>query len=192
MAEGGDVATLRLARLVDLKDAGTQAHSRRVALMAYRLSFELGFTPVDCERIRRAAQVHDVGKIGISETILQKPDRLTPDEYRVIKTHPATGVTLLANHAFDDEQREWVLHHHERPDGLGYPDGLTIEQLSDGAAIICLADCWDVMISERPYKAPMPVAEAVREVQRNCNKQFLHHVVSALERVLVPEWSVRA
>ena len=108
---------------MDAKDGSTHDHAQRVANIAERLAEQLGWPPERCARLREAALLHDVGKIGIPDAVLAKPGALTDDEYTLIKTHPTIGARI-AEEVLDAEQVSWVQHHHERPDGLGYPDGL--------------------------------------------------------------------
>lgn len=179
------LAIRRMVRLVDLKDSGTQRHSERVAVKARKLALAAGWSERDAERLKKAGCVHDVGKIGIPQEILQKPARLTGDEFKLIKLHPEIGVEMLRSYGlFDSEQIDWVLHHHERADGNGYPDGLCRAELSDGAKLLALADSWDVMVSSRPYKKAMAVNDAVLEVQRMCGKQFCIEAVRALDKLV--------
>lgn len=179
------LAIRRMAHLVDLKDAGTQRHSERVADKACRLALAAGWTEEDAHRLYLAGFVHDVGKIGVGEAILCKPARLTAAEYRIIQLHPTLSVEMMMSlDSFDDEQHEWVLHHHERPDGRGYPDGLADGQITDGAALMALADSWDVMVSDRPYKKAMQVEDALVECHRVCGAQFTERAVRALDHLL--------
>ena len=113
-----------LVRAVDAKDTSTHDHGQRVANIAERLAEQLGWAPERCARLREAAVLHDVGKIGIPDAVLTKPGALTDEEYALIKTHPELGARI-ADEVLDAEQVSWVRHHHERPDGLGYPDGIT-------------------------------------------------------------------
>lgn len=179
------LAIRRMAHLVDLKDAGTQRHSERVAEKVCRLALAAGWSETDAHRIYLAGHVHDVGKIGIGEAILCKPAALTAAEYRVIQLHPALSVEMMLSlDSFDEEQREWVLHHHERPDGRGYPDRLIADQITEGAALMALADSWDVMVSDRPYKRAMQIEDALVECHRVCGTQFTFGAVRALDQLL--------
>jgi HD-GYP domain-containing protein (c-di-GMP phosphodiesterase class II) len=174
-----------LARAVDAKDSATGDHSLRVARLVERLARAAGWDEEDANALAMAGLVHDVGKLGIPESVLLKPGKLDEDEYRLVKHHPHVGAEMLANDGpqWTPLQVEWVLHHHERPDGRGYPDGVDQADLSDGAALLALADSYDVMTSARPYKPAMPPAVALVEVERLCGRQFVHFAVRALERV---------
>lgn len=174
-----------LARAVDAKDPDTAQHSARVARLACRLARAAGWTEVNAQRLRSAAYVHDVGKLGVSTATLRAARRLTSDERRRVELHPEVGATMLGNDGpqWDLEQIEWVKHHHERPDGNGYPDGQTRSEITEGAALLALADSFDVMISARPYKEPKPIDQAIHEVAYLCGVQFMHFAVTALESV---------
>jgi HD-GYP domain-containing protein (c-di-GMP phosphodiesterase class II) len=127
--------------------------------------------------------VHDVGKIGVPDSILFKPERLTADEYREIMRHAAIGAEILAD-VLLPAQVAWVRGHHERWDGRGYPDGLAGEEIPDGARVLALADAWDVMTSTRPYHSPLTTAEALRECERCSGVQFAPEAVTALTRLI--------
>jgi HD-GYP domain-containing protein (c-di-GMP phosphodiesterase class II) len=175
-----------LARAVDAKDSGTHDHSERVARLAARLAV-CDFWPDPRVRlIELAGYVHDVGKLGIPAEVLQAPRRLTPAERHQVELHPGAGFEMLASDEgrWTSEQLDWVRHHHERPDGKGYPDGLGLHDLSAGAQLLALADTWDVMTSTRPYKVAVGQDEALAEVRDLCGLQFTHRAVRALERLL--------
>lgn len=174
-----------LARAVDAKDPATAEHSARVARLAYRLAQCAGWPDVDARRLRDAGYVHDVGKLGLPTATLRAARRLTSDERRLVELHPEVGATMLGNDGpqWDLEQIEWVKHHHERPDGNGYPDGLSRSEISDGAALLALADSFDVMISDRPYKAGKPISQAIDEAVYLCGVQFVHFAITALEAI---------
>jgi diguanylate cyclase (GGDEF)-like protein len=168
-----------LARAVDARDPFTQRHSERVAELAARLAEHLGWSADRVKRLREAGLVHDVGKIGISDAILLKPARLTPEEYARVKTHAALGAQIVSE-ALSAEQVSWVRHHHERHDGAGYPDGLAGEGIPDGARLLSLADAWDAMISKRPYRQSRTPSAALAECRRGAGGQWSPEVVAAL------------
>jgi putative nucleotidyltransferase with HDIG domain len=171
-----------LARAIDAKDPATIRHSERVAALACELAVECGWTAADVARLHDAAVVHDVGKIGVPDAVLSKPERLTADEYEVIKRHADLGARIVAG-MLDPEQVAWVRGHHERHDGRGYPDGLAADAISEGARLMALADAWDAMTGARVYSRPMSAADALAEVRRNDGAQFHPDAVAALERV---------
>ncbi len=133
--------------------------------------------------LREAGLVHDVGKIGIPDAILFKADRLTPEEYAEITRHAAIGAGMVAD-VLTPEQVAWVRGHHERWDGGGYPDGLSGDAIPQGARILALADAWDVMTSERPYRKPLSIADALEECRRCNGTQFSPEVMRALEQLV--------
>lgn len=178
------VNTVRaLARAVDAKDPTTQRHSERVGEVARALALELGWARLDAHRLYEAALVHDVGKIGVPDAILFKPEPLTWDERTQIQTHSLLGAQIVSG-ILSDEQVAWVRGHHERIDGTGYPDGLTGDEISEGARILALADAWDAMRSARPYSDALPVQEALGRCIESRDTQFWGPAVDALERMI--------
>ena len=160
-----------LARAVDARDPHTQHHSQRVAALAMALARELGWPNDSVARLHEAALLHDVGKIGVPDAILLKAAKLDAAEFTVITGHAALGAAI-AGEVLTAEQTRWVRGHHERIDGTGYPDGLAGNEVCEGARILALADAWDAMTSERPYKDAMPMAEALEECRRQAGSQF--------------------
>jgi diguanylate cyclase (GGDEF)-like protein len=171
-----------LARAIDARDVSTREHSERVAALTARLAEHCGWTPDRVALLHEAALVHDVGKIGIPDAILLKPSRLTPEEYEVIKQHAELGSRMVED-VLDAEQVEWILSHHERPDGGGYPRGLTAEAMSEGAALLAAADAFDVMVSARPYSPGRSIDDALQECRDLVGRQFTLAAVLALEGV---------
>ena len=168
-----------LARAVDAKDTDTLLHSERVADLAVALAGALGWDGERLVRLREAGLIHDVGKIGVPDSILFKPDRLTPAEYEEIMRHAAIGAEMVAD-VLSAEQVSWVRGHHERWDGRGYPDGLAGEAIPDGARVLALADAWDVMRSRRSYHEPLEIEEALAECRRCAGTQFSEEAVAAI------------
>ncbi len=184
MARSRALAGLRaLAQAVDARDPTTLAHSERVARLAARLAAELGWPGADCERLREAGLLHDVGKIGIADAVLFKPGRLTPDEYAQIKRHVQLGVQIVSE-VLDERQVTWVRQHHERLDGGGYPCGVGREELDEGSLILAAADAWDAMTAPRVYRAPLSLEVARGELRSQTGTQFAPHVVAVMERLL--------
>jgi diguanylate cyclase (GGDEF)-like protein/putative nucleotidyltransferase with HDIG domain len=169
-----------LARAVDAKDPSTRRHSERVAALAEAIARTLGWGVERVALLGEAALVHDVGKIAVSDSILFKPEVLTEAEMAKVSLHSALGAEMLSD-VLSPEQASWVRAHHERWDGLGYPDGLAGEAVPEGARILHLADAWDVMTSNRPYVAPMVPEVALAECRRLAGAQFWEAAVSALE-----------
>jgi len=157
----GIVATLIEA--VEAKDRFNRGHSRRVAELARRFARRLGFPARECELLETAAKLHDIGKIGIPEEILNKAGRLTRDEFDIIKSHPVIGEQILMPLDFLTEARPIVRHHHERWDGDGYPDRLQGKEIPRGAALLAIVDAFDAMTSNRPYRDGM-APEYAREI----------------------------
>ena len=179
-------AAASLARAVDARDVYTGSHSQRVAELAARTARRLGLADEEVELTRLAASLHDLGKLAIPEEILRKPGPLTEPERIVLERHPQIGFRMLESLGVDPVA-DWVLHHHERWDGSGYPDGLPGERIPLGARIIFVADAYDAMISERVYRRRVSPTEAIAELDRCAGTQFDPHVVNALAKELALE-----
>jgi HD-GYP domain-containing protein (c-di-GMP phosphodiesterase class II) len=163
---------LSLTSAVDAKDAYTCGHSERVALVSRHIAQQSGLTDKDVEQVYMAGLLHDVGKIGVPESVLQKPGRLTPEEFEQIKRHPAIGAKILQDVKQIQGIIPGVLHHHERYDGKGYPDRLAGERIPLMGRIICLADCFDAMTSSRTYRKSLPIEVAMAEIRRCAGTHF--------------------
>lgn len=161
-----------LATAIDAKDPYTQGHSRRVTEYSVAIAEELNMTRKEIENVRYAGLLHDVGKIGIKDSIIRKPGRLTDEEYAIIKKHPAIGAKILRPVDFLADKIPGVLHHHEYYDGRGYPDHLTSETIPLDGRIICVADAFDAMTTNRPYRKGLTVKTAIGELQKFSGKQF--------------------
>jgi putative nucleotidyltransferase with HDIG domain len=161
-----------LTSAIDAKDSYTLGHSERVTALSVELAKIVAFTPECLENIRIAALLHDIGKIGIPEAILNKPGRLTNEEFEVIKSHPAMGVRILDKVEFLKEIIPIILHHHERFDGRGYPAQLTGDAIPFPARILSIADTFDAMTSDRPYRKALSYQEAMDEIIRCKGTQF--------------------
>ncbi len=172
-----------LAAALDAKDSYTHGHSRRVTSLALALGRELGITENELYILKHAALLHDIGKIGISESILQKPSRLTDDEFDCIKNHPSTGAKILESVEFLKNVCLQIKYHHERFDGKGYPDGVKGRDIPLGSRIIALADTYDAITSTRPYRKGLPHEVALEEVKRCSGSQFDPEVVDAFVRI---------
>ncbi len=168
-----------LAAAVDAKDPATHDHSRRVAEIAKILAQRLNLPDREVERIELAALLHDVGKLAVPDEILRKPEKLSPGEWSLVQAHPLIGAEILSTHPQLREIVPLVRAHHERWDGRGYPDGLSGEAIPLGAAIIGLADAFDTMISDRPYRTALRLSDAVEEIRRCRGTQFHPAVVDA-------------
>jgi diguanylate cyclase (GGDEF)-like protein/putative nucleotidyltransferase with HDIG domain len=176
-------AAASLARAVDARDVYTGSHSQRVADLAARTARRLGLPEEDVELTRLAASLHDLGKLAIPEEILRKPGPLTEPERMVLERHPQIGFRMLESLGVDPVA-DWVLHHHERWDGSGYPDGLPGDRIPLGARIIFVADAYDAMTSERVYRRRVAPEQAVAELERCAGSQFDPEIVSALANEL--------
>ena len=161
-----------LTSAIDAKDSYTHGHSERVTQLSIELAREVSLSAEAIEEIRLAGTLHDIGKIGIPESILNKPGRLTDEEFGVIKSHPDLGVRILANVDFLSKIIPGIKHHHERYDGHGYPTGLKGEEIPLSARIICVADTYDAMTSDRPYRKAMDTRTGLEEISRCRNSQF--------------------
>ena len=168
-----------LARAIDAKDPSTREHSERVAALAARLAQLRGWSAERVALLHEAALVHDVGKIGIPDAVLLKPGRLDAAEYEQVKQHAALGARIVAD-VLDAEQVAWIRSHHERPDGRGYPDALQGAEIPEGAALLAVADCFDVMTVARPYSRPKSEADALAECRSLVGAQFTSAAVAAL------------
>lgn len=171
--------THTLVGAIEARDAYTSGHSDRVALMGRRLAAQLGLSPEQCQDIFLCGLLHDIGKIGIPDHILQKPGRLTDEEFDVIKQHPEVGARLLRGLKPLEKLLPGVLHHHESYDGRGYPYGLQGEEIPLMARILAVADAFDAMTSDRPYRDGMPVAKAASILEEGRNQQWDGRVVQA-------------
>jgi diguanylate cyclase (GGDEF)-like protein/putative nucleotidyltransferase with HDIG domain len=172
-------AAASLARAVDARDVYTGSHSQRVADLAARTARRLGLADEEIELTRLAASLHDLGKLAIPEEILRKPGPLTEPERMVLERHPQIGFRMLESLGVDPVA-DWVLHHHERWDGSGYPDGLPGDRIPLGARIIFVADAYDAMTSERVYRRRVAPEQAVAELERCAGSQFDPEIVAAL------------
>jgi diguanylate cyclase (GGDEF)-like protein/putative nucleotidyltransferase with HDIG domain len=172
-------AAASLARAVDARDVYTGSHSQRVADLAARTARRLGLPEEEVELTRLAASLHDLGKLAIPEEILRKPGPLTDPERMVLERHPQIGFRMLESLGVDPVA-DWVLHHHERWDGSGYPDGLPGDEIPLGARIIFVADAYDAMTSERVYRRRVDPEQAIAELRRCAGSQFDPGIVNAL------------
>ncbi len=176
----GVMALRALARAVDAKDPSTARHAERVAEVAVRLGSHLGWSQDRLILLEEAALLHDVGKIGVADALLFKPQRLSPQELTEVQMHARLGAEIVSD-VLRPEQVTWVRSHHERWDGLGYPDCLSGMDVPDGARILAVADAWDAMTSVRVYGAPRSPVEALQEVRDCSGTQFDPHVADALD-----------
>ncbi|MCK5219514.1 GAF domain-containing protein, partial [bacterium] len=168
-----------LAAAVDAKDHYTHGHSNKVMAFSAIIAQELGLNEKEIEKIKFSALLHDVGKIGISEGVLNKPSGLTEREFDIIAMHPILGVSIVQNIESLKDLIPIILHHHERYDGGGYPEGKSGYSIPLGARIVAVADAWDVMTSERAYRRALPREFAIAELRKCSGGQFDPEVVKA-------------
>jgi putative nucleotidyltransferase with HDIG domain len=173
-----------LAAALEAKDAYTGGHAQAIAALADAVGEEVGLCPRDRRALRLGALLHDVGKIGIPERILNKPDRLTDEEYAVMKRHTEIGAEIITGIPGLAEVAALVRWSHERWDGRGYPDGLAGSAIPLGASIIAVCDAYHAMTEDRIYRRALPVEAAVAELRRCSGTQFSPGVVEAFVRVL--------
>jgi putative nucleotidyltransferase with HDIG domain len=164
-------------QLLDLKDLNTGVHSTRLAEWALHVAGELGLDQSYLGDIEVAALLHDIGKIGISDAILNKPAKLTAEEYELMKKHPEYGWAVLRQVPGMERASLIILHHHESYDGKGYPGGLKGEEIPIGSRIVSVIDAFDAMVSSRPYRQGLPFEEAERRLLQASGTQFDARVV---------------
>jgi HD-GYP domain-containing protein (c-di-GMP phosphodiesterase class II) len=156
---------LGLANALEAKDPYTRGHSERVGALARRMALAAGMPAATADIIAQAGLLHDLGKIAIPEGVLRKPGSLTDEEWAVMRRHPVVGAQIVAPLEFFAEGAVILRHHHERHDGSGYPDGLHGDLIPLGARIVAIADVYDALTSDRPYRARLSHADAVRRLE---------------------------
>ena len=176
-------ALLTLAEALDVRDTGSATHCQRVGRFAELTARELGLPPEAVERVRLAGILHDVGRVAMPDSVVAKSGPLTPDEWSWVRAHPAIGARMVETTEYADI-RSWILFHHERPDGRGYPEGRRAEDIPIESAIIAVADAYEAMTTERPYRAALGPQEAADELRREAGRQFHPDVVEALLRAV--------
>src|SRR5215210_6564274 len=174
---------IALAEALDIRDTGTGQHSHTVGRYAELMARELGLEEEHVERVRVAGVLHDIGKIGIQDSVLSKPGPLDADEWQEMYTHPEIAARLLSRAEFAD-LRAWILAHHERPDGLGYPHGLTGADIPVEARILAVADAYEAMTADRIYRPSLGAELARAELKAGSGRQFDTDVVAAFVRAL--------
>lgn len=175
-----DSLILSFVNALDAKSHWTKGHSMRVKQYSLLLAQELGLNEAQLELLSISALLHDIGKIGTYDDVLNKVEVLTPEEFELIKKHPANAVTILSPIKKFQVFLPYIRGHHERMDGHGYPDGLVGEEIPLLARIICVADAFDAITSARPYKTQMTKVEGVNEIQKKARTQFDPRIVAAL------------
>jgi diguanylate cyclase (GGDEF)-like protein len=179
-----ELATLlNLAEALDVRDSGSATHSQRVGRYAELIARELGLPADAVERMRIAGILHDVGRVGVPDELLGKSGPLSDDDWEWVRAHPAVGARMLETTDFGDIG-EWILAHHERPDGTGYPSGLPADEIPLEASILAVADAYEAMTAERPYRPSLDPVAATDELRRGAGRQFDARVVDAILRVV--------
>ena len=165
-------ALLALSDAIEARDPYTRGHSARVARMAQAVGIRLGCDETRLGLLRLCGALHDVGKLFVPETVLNKPGPLTPEELAEVRAHPEAGARMVALDRSLRPALPGVLYHHERWDGGGYPTGRAGTEIPFEARILAVADCFDAMTSDRPYRAALPAEQAIDEVDRCRGSQF--------------------
>lgn len=168
------------SNFIDAKDPYTKGHSARVAYYSRKIAEKMDFTADEIDNIYYIALLHDVGKIVISDDILMKPGKLTPEERKIIETHTVRGATILKDFTAIESIVEGAMYHHERYDGNGYPNGLSGDDIPLISRIICVADSYDAMNSDRCYRKALSKESIIQELENNCDKQFDESIVRIL------------
>jgi putative nucleotidyltransferase with HDIG domain len=177
-------AIMALILSQEAKDHYSYGHTSRVTKYSVELAKELRLPEHIVDTIERAAKLHDIGKIGIKDSILFYEGRLSEKDYEVIKTHPVKSVNILEPLKFLQEEKGMILHHHERYDGKGYPQGLKKDQIPLGARIIAIADSFDAMSSDRVYRKQLSKQAVIKELQDNSGTQFDPHLAKVFLSII--------
>ena len=170
---------LGLANALEAKDVYTRGHSERVGASSRRLAITLGLPPAEVEVIARAGLLHDIGKIGIPEAVLRKTGPLSPEEWEVMRRHPEIGAQIVAPFEFFTAGAVVIRHHHERVDGSGYPDRLAGAAIPLGARIVAVADVYDALTSDRPYRSAMSSDAARAHLEAQAGRGLDEEIVGA-------------
>jgi len=176
---------IALSKAIDARDTYTAGHSERVTQLSLKIGKVLALSPHQLNTLEIAALFHDVGKIGIPDQVLNKPGKLTAEEFNQIKEHPSIGVDILKTIEFLDKTFPMILHHHEKYDGSGYPSGISGESIPFESRIICVADSYDAMTSDRPYRKGLSHDVAVNEIIKFKGIQFDPKIVDAFLKIYI-------
>jgi len=175
---------LGLANALEAKDPYTRGHSERVGALARRLAMARAMPADEADTIAQAGLLHDIGKIGVPEAVLRKQGPLADDEWEMMRRHPIVGAQIVAPFEFFAAGALAIRHHHERWDGSGYPDGLGGAAIPAGARVVAVADVYDALTSDRPYRAALSSTAALELITRQAGTTLDAHVVDALVEVL--------
>ncbi len=179
VSDGYKSTIIALAASIDAKDHYTRGHSQRVTEYALMVALRLSISGEELKALENAGILHDIGKIGIPDSILTKPDSLTSEEWGIVRMHPIIGASITKDIPFLEKSRKLLLHHHEKYDGTGYPDGLHGEDIPLGARLLAVVDSFDSMTSDRSYRTALSTEHAIEELQRCSGKQFCPVAVNA-------------
>lgn len=177
-------AVEQMADVIDRRDPYTADHSRRVAELAEQIAIEMGLPADEVSAIRAAARVHDLGKIALDAALLNKQGKLSPEEWEAIRQHPLVGAEIASRFPEFARGADYIRYHHERWDGQGYPFGLRGEEIPLGARIIAVADAFDAMTTDRPYRPALTLDVVMEELKKGAGHQWDPEVVAALLRIL--------
>ena len=180
-----------LCQALEAKDPYTQGHSMRVCDLACKLGEIMGLNRKRMENLKIAAMLHDIGKIGIDEHILNKPDRLTDEEYNKIKQHPVIGAKIIQEVNFLKDAADIIISHHERFDGSGYPEGRKHSEISIESGILCIVDVFDALTSDRPYRKAMTVEGALNIIERDMGSFFNPKIAKEFVKIIKEEEGLR-
>jgi len=173
-----------LTEMIVIREPHMKGHIERVSRSAALIAKELNLSAREIETLKYGCMLHDIGKIGIDITLLNKPSKLTTAEYEFIKKHPPFGAQIIEGVEFLHKARDIILYHQERYDGKGYPEGLKAEEIPIGARIVSLVDAYDAMTSERPYKEKSKKREVIARLKEESGKQFDPRVVEAFLKII--------
>lgn len=173
-----------LATAIEAKDPYTKGHSERVAEYATIIAQEMKLPENEVNNLNFAALLHDIGKIAIPEDILNKPDKLTKNEFDIVKSHSIMGASIVEKIDFLMHASSFIRYHHEREDGSGYPEGLTGDQIPLGASILAVADTFDALTTDRPYRTAWGIEETMEEIEKCAGTKFKQEVVLALKNAI--------
>ncbi|SFG64778.1 putative two-component system response regulator [Desulfotomaculum arcticum] len=174
-----------LARIIDARDAYTRGHSERVARVAGRIAQKMGLDESSIANIKKGAIVHDIGKVGLSSELIRKPGLLTREEYSIVQQHTLVGEKIMASLSTARHLLVFIRNHHEKLDGSGYPDGLKAGEIPLGVRILSVADVFDALISDRPYRKALSIDQAISLLWEEVHKGWWDgEAVDALQRII--------